>query len=182
MCISSPAGTSPEEIMDTTPSWQVFNSSEWANHGPGFFPRDNIPEHPSHLVGRVTQGEQPGAPPCASPSDAAQDHPMMYSPHDTWNLHTPPPLLPSHDAAYGPPPTAAADTTWRYDHPSHSSSDPHHSGDPYVPFSTPPPHQHQHYPSPPALMSPSFTPINQHGSNVVPFRSPLSKASRTRLC
>ena len=170
MFMFSPPDASPEEVMETTSSWQFFNSSDLANTGPRYFTRDKFSGHSSHLVSRVTKsirGESDGAPPCAKPSESAPDH-MMYYPHDMWKINTTPPPH-SQEADYGPP-AANGTTTYQYDY---SSSDSHHSshGGSYVHFS-----DHHHHPS----SASGFTPINQN-SSTAPFPS-CSKVSRTALC
>ena len=161
--------------MDTTPSWQYFDSSDSANHGPGYCTRDNISGHSTHLVSRTTrsiQEEPANAPSCVNPSDSTQDHHMLYYPHEVWDLNPTPPPLRFQDAPYGPPTTAAAaangpsNTTYQYDNSSSSSG-----GDS---------HHHHHHPSSSASW-PSFTPINRNGSTVAPFSSSSSKVSRTPL-
>ena len=166
--------------MDSASSWQSFNTSDLANQRPGYFPRDKISGHSSHLVSRVTksiQGEPDGAPPqCAQPSGLSAQHHTMYHPHDTWKINTTPPPLHPREASYGPP---AATTAFRYDD-SCSSSDSHlssHSGGgSYA--------HHHHLPDryPPLPSASGFTPINQHGSTAPFLSSSSSKASRTTLC
>ena len=176
MCMSVLLNASPDEVTDTTSSWQSFNSPDLANERPGYFTPDRIPAHSTHLVSQVTRSiraEPDGDSPCPRPSGSAQDH-MPYYPQDVWNLDTTPP---SHcpDAAYGPSPAnGTTTTTYHYDYPS-SGSDSHHGSDrgaPYVPY---PDCQS------PLSASSSFTPINGNRSTAQ-FPSPSSKVSGTALC
>ena len=176
MCTSSLPDASSDEVMDSASSWQSFNTSDLANQRPGYFPRDKISGHSSHLVSRVTKGirgELDGAPPqCAQPSGLSAQNQTMYHPHDTWRINTTPPPLHPREASYGPP-AANGTTAFRYD--DSSSSDSQLSGGSYA---------HHHLPDrylPPPSTS-GFTPINQHGSTAPFFPSSSSKASRPALC
>ena len=169
MCILSLPDVSPEEVVDTTSSWQFVDGSDLSNHRPGSFTRYEISEHSSHLASRVTKsipGESDGASQCPKPSGSAPD-PITYYPQDMWKINTSPPQ--SQESGYGPP-AANGTTGYRYDY---SSSDSHHSshGGSYVRFS-----DHHH----PSSASSGFTPINQN-SSTAPFPS-SSEVSRTALC
>ena len=106
MCMFSLPDVSPEEVVDTTSSWQFVNGSDLSNHRPGSFTRYEISEHSSHLVSRVT--------------------------NDMWKINTTPPPH-SQEAGYGPP-AAHGTATYRYDYSSSDSHHSSHGGS-YVHFS-----------------------------------------------